>query len=278
MTEIVFNSYSITEAGRDFLATEPLPSIALPSVRQRRSTLAPTLENEESSSAGTKLTRRSKGTHLLPELLALLSSSEMWYDIEKPDDYQYPGKFRFDHPKRLGFAADITKLPFYTKEDEHFLFNDIQISKGKPRAPSKITVSLNGTDEELYYRIAPCGGVRCCPAKDCSYCISVKERRLCPQHPEIALVSTGSCPVEFVYVWPTSSDDKRRWHSGIVRRDDMKSNNLHNHPLPGPTKVPAKVVHDIQHAMSLDSSLKTHDILTGNKRCLLQVFIGFNSL
>lgn len=75
----------------------------------------------------------------------------MWYDIEKPDDYQYPGKFCFDHPKRLGFAADITKLPFYTKEDEHFLFSDIQISKGKPRAPRKITVSLNGTDEELYY-------------------------------------------------------------------------------------------------------------------------------
>ena len=58
----------------------------------------------------------------------------------------------------------------------------------------------------------------------------------------------------------------------------MKSNNLNNHTLPGPTKVPAKVVHDIQHAMSLDSSFKTHGILRCNKRCLLQVFIGFTLL
>uniref|UniRef100_A0A1X7VA94 Uncharacterized protein n=1 Tax=Amphimedon queenslandica TaxID=400682 RepID=A0A1X7VA94_AMPQE len=46
----------------------------------------------------------------------------------RPDDYQYPGKFHFDHPKRLGFVADVTTLPFYTKEDEYFLSNDIEIS------------------------------------------------------------------------------------------------------------------------------------------------------
>lgn len=264
MTEIVFNSYNITEAGKDFLASEPLPSVALPPTSLKPKPLAPTLESKECS-AGVKLTRKSKGTHLLPVLLGLLSSSEKWYKIEEPDDYQYPGKFRVDHPQRLGFAPDITTLPFYTKEDEHFLFNDIQISKGKPRAARKITVSMKGKEEELYYRIAPCGGVKCCFAEDCSFSVSNKELRPCPQHPEAALVQSGPCPVEFVYAWPTSSDDKRRWHSGIVRRNDMKSNNLHNHPLPGPTKVPAKVVQDIQQAMCLDSSLKTHDILTGYK-------------
>ena len=43
----------------------------------------------------------------------------------------------------------------------------------------------------------------------------------------------------------------------------MKENNLHNHPLPGATKVPAKVTQDIQQAVLLDSSLKTHDIMIG---------------
>ena len=74
MTEIVFNTYSITEAGKDFLASEPLPSVALPLTRPKQ--LGPTPIESEECSAGVKLTRKSKGTHLLPVLLALLSSSE----------------------------------------------------------------------------------------------------------------------------------------------------------------------------------------------------------
>lgn len=35
MTEIVFNCYSMTEAGKDFLSTEPLPSVLLPTVKCR---------------------------------------------------------------------------------------------------------------------------------------------------------------------------------------------------------------------------------------------------
>ena len=75
------------------------------------------------------------------------------------------------------------------------------------------------------------------------------------------------CPVEFVYVWPENSEDKRRWLSGIVRVGDLKSRNLHNHLINGPTKVPSKVVQDIQSAVKLDPSLKTHDIVTGKVPC-----------
>ena len=130
--------------------------------------------------------------------------------------------------------------------------------------------SVNGKSEEIYYRIAPCGGVKCCAAEDCSYYVPNRERHPCPKHPDLFLVSSGECPVEFVYAWPVCKDDKRRWLSGIVRRDDMMSNNLHNHPLPAPTKVPAKVVHDIQQAVSLDSSLHTHDLVTCNE-CVIDI-------
>lgn len=274
MTEIVFNTYTITEAGSEFSTSEPLPSVRLPSTslstKQFDSPSSTKMGSATVNPSGSKLRRKSKGTHLLPKLIELLSSSENWYTIEDPDDYQYPGKFQRDHPHRLGYASDISALPFYTKEDEHFLFNDIQLSKEKPRAPRKISVTVDGKEEELQYRIAPCGGVKSCSASDCSYAAPKRESRPCPKHRESVLVQSDPCPVEFVYVWPTSSDDKRRWLSGLVRRSEMLNNNLHNHPLHGPTKVPAKVVSDIQQALQLDSSLETHDILTGSCEYLLR--------
>ena len=146
----------------------------------------------------------------------------------------------------------MTTLPFYSKDDEHFLFCDIQIGKGKLRAARKVTIAVDGNEEDLCYQIAPCGGVKQCPVEDCTYAVSTKEHRPCPYHAEQQLELVKECPVEFVYVWPADVGDKRRWLSGIVRTGDLKSSNLHNHPLNGPTKVPSKVVHDIQHALELD--------------------------
>ena len=45
----------------------------------------------------------------------------------------------------------------------------------------------------------------------------------------------------------------------------MKSNNLHNHDIHAPTKVPSKIVEDIQQAVKLDPTIKTHDLVTGRK-------------
>lgn len=91
----------------------------------------------------------------------------------------------------------------------------------------------------------------------------VRENKSCPDHPDANLIVKNECPVEFVYVWPENKDDKRRWISGITRTGDLKSDNLHNHPLLGPSKIPSKVVHDIHQALELDSTLSTHDIITG---------------
>lgn len=279
VTPIVFSTYSVSEDGTNFLATEPLVSVTLPPVdyqpgsSQLSASPNPATKGKDPVDK-VKLRRRTKGSHLLPTLTTLLSSRDYWYEIDEPADYQYPGKFRVDPPRRLGFASDITSLPFYTKEDEHFLFNDVQLSKGKVRAARKIAALVDGKEEEIFYRIAPCGGVKCCAIEDCSYSISTREHRPCPEHPETSLVSSGECPVEYVYVWPVCSDDKRRWISGIVRRNDMEASNLHNHPLHGPNKVPAKVVHDIQQALTLDPTLKTHDIITGNNYYFYSITIN----
>ena len=41
-----------------------------------------------------------------------------------------------------------------------------------------------------------------------------------------------------------------------------KVKHLHNHDVHGPTKIPSKIVEDIQSAVKLDSTLKTHDLMT----------------
>jgi len=162
----------------------------------------------------------------------------------------------------LGYVPDISAFPFYTQKDEHFLFNDIQLSKGKSRAPRTVKTTVNGIEEFLNYRFAPCHGVKHCSVEHCSYIIPFSERRPCSKHPEAVLLVTEECPVEFAYVWPADIKDKRRWVSGIVRVGDMKSNNLHNHDVHGPTKVPSKIVEDIQNAVKLDPTLRTHDLMT----------------
>lgn len=101
-----------------------------------------------------------------------------------------------------------------------------------------------------------------CPVEDCTYTVSTKEHRPCPNHAEQQLELVER-PVKFVCVWPADESDKWRWLSGIIRTGYLNTSNLYNHPFNGPTKVPSKVVHDIQHALELDPTLKTHDLFTG---------------
>jgi hypothetical protein len=261
ITPFVFNTYQLTETGEELLTVGH--QILLPCMFSMQPPLTEMKNETKKENTGIKQQRKSKGTHLLPVLTKLLSSRDNWFIIDSSDDYYFPGKFSAPYPQRLGFAPDITTLPFYVKEDEHFLFNDIQIGKEKPRAPRKTKVNIEGKEEEMYYRIAPCGGVKHCPVEECSYTTSTREHRQCPQHSEFKLVAKNECAVEFVYVWPVDCEDKRRWISGIIRRGEMTSDNLHNHPLNQPTKVPSKVTHDIQHALELDQTLTTHEIMTG---------------
>ena len=225
ITQVVFNTYKISERAQQLLSSPQ--EILLPSISQSSVTVG--TETQDSATKG--LTRRSKSTHLLPELKKLLSLSNNWFNIEEPYDYYFPGCFRTPYPQRLGFCQDITSLSFYNPEDKHFLFHDIQISKGKPRMPRKIATVVDQTEEEIYYQIVPCGGVKQCPVENCTYITSTREHRNCTNHPDKELVVQNECQVEFVYVWPANTDDNRRWLSGLPRRSDLQSSNLHNHRL-----------------------------------------------
>ena len=151
----------------------------------------------------------------------------------------------------------------YTSADENFLFSDIQLGKGKPRSARKVTFEVDAVQEELWYRIAPCGGIKSCSNEECTFTASTREH-LCPKHPFVPLKAIGrDCPMEFVYVWPDDNSDKRRWLTGICRNGDLKPNNLHNHPLHVATKISSKIIQDIKQKMTEDPTTKTYDIVTG---------------
>lgn len=121
LTSIVFNTYSVTDAGQQFLDSESLRSVVLPPVigSSTSSKISTSLTKDEAdiNTECVKSTRKTKGTHLLPVLTKLLASSENWFDIKQQDDYQYPGRFSDDNSRRLGYASDITSLPFILHQE-----------------------------------------------------------------------------------------------------------------------------------------------------------------
>ena len=49
-------------------------------------------------------------------------------------------------------------------------------------------------------------------------------------HPELPLMHSGDCRVEYFYIWPEDAKDGRTWLIGLVRTSIMQGNHLHNHP------------------------------------------------
>lgn len=194
----------------------------------------------------------------------------------------FVGIFREEYPKRLGYCNDITKLGMFNADEPDFIYYDIQIGKGKPRNPQQLTVTF--TDESslnVTYRITPCQGVKMCGShvQGCEYLTSTRESRPCPNHPKVPLVSSGECPVEFLYIKPTDATDNRRWLTGFVRgsRELMEKTNIHNHPTHPSSKIPCKIQNDIRDAVTENPHLKTSDLVEGNRIscCKLHVYLSY---
>ena len=257
--EMVFNSFTITPAGEAFL-TNPT-AVQLPSIRptSNRLTSSQLKEGEE------KRKRQGRGSHALPVIRSLMASSDQWFSIASENDYHYPGVFTVPYPQRMAYCSDISTLAHYDPSNKHFLFTDIQFGKGKARAAQKVKMSVDGKDEDVWYRIVPCGGVKYCGKHEegCTYITSTRENRHCPQHPDVKLIRSNECTVEFAYLWPVEENDTRRWITGFRRSGTNEESNLHNHPTHAAMKIPSKVENDIRQAVITNPHLKTKDIMTG---------------
>jgi len=104
--------------------------------------------------------------------------------------------------------------------------------------------------------------VKYCPEKECKYTIPIRDKRVCPEHNK-PLEKTFNCPVEFVYIRPKANNDHRRWIAGIVHCQKGPTDNLHNHPLHGASKIAECIKSRITEAIHINPSLTASDIGQG---------------
>ena len=285
---VIFNVYDITNEGitfltkpREILLSTDEPESPEQPAKEETLTTKPTANRCDShickslSHCSTKSVlvfthRKGMGSQAITSIRNLMTTSENWFPITSNKDYHFPGVFEHLPPKRMGYCSDITMLPNYEKSDPDFMYTDIQLGKGKARNQREVTLNVDGANDDIIYRIVPCGGVKVCSDKSCSYVVSTRETKPCPDHPNKKLERSGYCPVEFVYLKPKDPSDSRRWLTGLIRGPQSDAQNLHNHALHGDLKIPGKVDADIRRAIISNPQLKTKDIVIG--KCNNSVF------
>ena len=261
-TYAVHGVYSPLPEGRE-LANSDDKELLLP-VHQSKHVSAPAMSPYGAvpgTSRTEKKIREGKGSHMLSVVRKCLSESENWIISKTKRDFHFPGAFSSKRQQQLYYISDITKLE-QNCDDPHFLWKDIQLSKGQLNKPRLITADIDGKKEDVYYRSTPCSGIKQCPQEGCKYVVPIRDRRKCPDH-DMNLEKSTDCPVEFVYIHPKEPSDNRRWIGGLVRGQKGSSDNLHNHPLHSSTKISQCVRQKISAAVSANPSLTTSDIVRG---------------
>ena len=148
-----------------------------------------------SESVAVKKKRLGKGTNTLTIVRKLLAEPENWLKVENKSSYHFPGVLPIASHQQLLYIENISDLQ-QSSVDPHFIWKDIQLSKGQLNRDRLIKVEVNNTTEDMYYRSAPCLGVKYCPVEGCQHIIPIRDKRNCPKH-NIPLEKSGECPVEF---------------------------------------------------------------------------------
>ena len=208
-----------------------------------------------------KKKRVGKGSNILTIVRKLLSEPENWMKVESKRSYHFPGVLPKPLLQQLSYTEDILSLQQSCK-DPHFIWKDIQLSKGQLNKDRLIKIEINNKTEEVYYRSAPCLGVKYCPKDECTHIVPIRDKRNCPKH-NIPLQKTSDCPVEFVYIYPKERADGRRCFGGIVRCQKSPSENLHNHKIHAANKISQSVKEKISDAISSNPALTPSDIACG---------------
>jgi len=209
----VFTYFKATSKGRDAIASNkevmlpPLPMQQEDVALKHHSTLKYPNETVQ------KKKRVGRGSNPLSNIRELLSDKENWQDITSKEQYQFPGVSTEATLNKLLFCTDISKLPQYVATKPHFLWEDIQLSKGKLTSDRCVTIEINGSEESIFYRLAPCNGVKLCSGAGCDHVQSRNSKKnLCTNHPGSPTINTDNCPVIFVYMFPQNfvAPDNRR--------------------------------------------------------------------
>ena len=164
----VFSYYEVTQEGRGTVANNKevqLPPIPNQAAEFRCST---SVGNSVKENEVDRKKRVGHGSNPLSVVKMLMKSHDNWQEIITKEQYQFPGVSVSGQSSMLLYSKDVSKLPQYVASKPHFLWDDIQLSKGKLNPDRMVTMNINGIDEEVFYRMAPCNGVKVCSAPDCS--------------------------------------------------------------------------------------------------------------
>ena len=118
--------------------------------------------------------RSAKGGPLIDRLHELMNNMENWKLLESKEGFLYPGKFSTVTQQYMLFP-DIEQIKPNVAVKEDFIWQDIQLSKGKTNLPRDIKVTINGKQETLKYRMASCAGIKKCPESNCGYIVPIKD-------------------------------------------------------------------------------------------------------
>ena len=263
----VFGVYEVTQKGRDFISTDGKEEVMLPCIDDVDSiqTSSPDASSE-SCHEGNKRVRHGKGTHAIITVRRMMSEKENWVKLSDASECQYPGVFSDKQKQCVYYTSNFSELSSSSEPDPHFLWTDIQLSKGKVNNYSS-TFDIDGKKEEFVYRSAPCNGVKVCSEPGCDYVASIRDQRACKKHPKMPLHKTNTtaskCPVQFAYLFPKNTDDKRRWIFGFVRQQKENTNNLHNHAIHGASRLLSATKQNIANAAQLNPTLTPMEVAQG---------------
>ena len=213
----VMGVYYPLEKSEQYLNNEQ--RLMLPSVKSHVDSSSTAITNESSTSipeqsTSTKRKRIGKGSNILAVVRKnlMLADPENWKSLTDKHDYHFLGTFPKSTEQHLYYIPDCTSLQQASSSNPHFLWNDIQLSKGQVNKDRLIQVEVGDNKESVFYRSASCLGVKVCPEVSCNYLAPIREKRNCKTHTHQKLVRSESCPVELVYIYPQQFDkDHRRW-------------------------------------------------------------------
>ena len=195
----------------------------------------------------------------LPQIERLITEKENWHEISDEEEYHFPGYFI--RQEKVAFCPDISHIKQAAEGDKHFLFHDVQLSKGPRNRDIKETWEIDGKKTEVTIWKSLCKGVKQCCTEQCD-CVVLRKQQInrCKNHPGARLVSHSDCKVMIFYVFPSDLDDQGRW-IGIEAQGNEAAQ--HNHLPPVSNKLPVMLKERIKDCVERDPTKSARDIQMG---------------